>query len=150
MRVWSWVGGGSCVPATLCTGVAAPLGRPGRGQAGGWMCRAVLQSKARVSRQVRSAPDNLLALPPQLLFLFQFTRTLSHGFLSPLGNLSMPPGVCVIRRGAGCPAHCPCCLLPVALGICWTCVNFYVCVCASVCARPAVGSWCLPPGPGIL
>lgn len=147
MRVWSWWGGLMCVPAALCTGVSSPLGCPGRGQAGGWMCCAALQSKARVSRQVCSAPGDLLALPFWLLFLFQFHTHTFAWLALPLGDLSMPPAVCVSHRGAGCPAHCPCRLLPVALGIS---VDFYVCVCASVCARPAVGSWCLPPGPGIL
>lgn len=109
---------------------------------------AVLQSKARVSHQVYGAPDDLLSLPSLLLFCFN-----SHVHFqitgSPLWASKYAFSCVCYHRGAGCPAHCLCCILLVAVGICWACVNFYVYVCVSVCARPAVGSWCLPPGPGI-
>lgn len=126
----------------LCTGVSAPLGCSGRGQAGGWTCCAMLQRKARVS----IAPDGLLSLPFLLLFCSN-----SHAHFHVELGLHLWGSKYALRcvcyhSGVGCTACCLCCLLPVALDIRWACVSFYVYVCVSVCARPAVGSWCLPQG----
>lgn len=97
------------------------------------MCCAVSQSKARVSRQVYGAPDDLLSLPSLLLFCSN-----SHVHFrmagSPLWGSKYGFSCVCYLRGAGCPAYCLChCLLLVAVGICWACVNFYVYVCVCVC-----------------
>lgn len=130
------------VPATLCTGVSAPLGCSGSGQAGGWTCRAVLQSDARVSRQVCGALD-LLSLP-FLLLCCSNSRAHFRMAGSPLWGSKYAFSCVCYHRGAGCPAHCLCCLLPALLGICWSGVNFYVSVCVFMCARPAVDPGVFP------